>query len=273
MGGKAKIILPLVALGAAAVATGGFGLAGAGAAGSAGTGAAAATTGAAAATTTATAGGLTATQAGLFAGANATAMGSATAGLTAAQAATFAPALAPSFAAETGFFASLGKEFAAMSTLDKFGMGLKGVAAAGSIGGTMMNAEAQKAAIAFQENELKLSQSADGLEISEAELDSQKRLRRVLSAQGNFFSSTGISGSEGSAARLADAAYGEADAEMDLLQAKRDLSKSGARNVGASFALQRRRAVIGSAGGAFGSLLDFGGDALGSIERRRGLGR
>jgi len=251
MGGKAKIILPLIALGIGAFATGGFGLAGAGAASGA-----AGTAGATAATATATGVGAGASTGLSLAG-----------GIDAAVAA----AVPLGGVAETGFFSTLASEFSAMSGLEQAGLGLQGLSAVGTGAGALINSNAQKTALAAQESEKKLSQAASRLDIANAELDSQKRLRKTISTQTNFFAATGVNASTGSASRVADAATGEAGQEMDLLKTRRDLLNKGATNVGASFAIRRRQASLASTGAGIGSLLDFGGDAFVALNKRRRL--
>jgi len=273
MGGKAKIILPLIALGIGAAATGGFGLAGAGAATST-----SGVVGSTVASNVITSAGLTSTAASLVpASAGALALGGAAAGVGTAASlaggidAAVAAAVPLGGVAETGFFSTLASEFSAMSGLEQAGLGLQGLSAVGTGAGALINSNAQKAALAAQESEKKLSQAASRLDIANAELDSQKRLRKTISTQTNFFAATGVNASTGSASRVADAATGEAGQEMDLLKTRRDLLNKGATNVGASFAIRRRQASLASTGAGIGSLLDFGGDAFAALNKRRRL--
>lgn len=273
MGGKiGKIILPLVAI-AATVATGpaGAGLWGAAAAPAAAGGTAGGLLGLAPVTTAALApAGMDAIAGASFlseASALASPLASlagAGAGLAAAAPAVIAPV------AEQGFFSSLVSGFSDLTGMQKIGLGMQAVSGVGNIVSGNINAAGQDAAIAFQENQQKLQQSRDRLDIANKELDSQRRLRSTLATQNNYFAALGIDPAQGSAANLADAARGAQGIEQGILNSRRAISGAASRNRLAALRSRRRR---GGGGIALGSLLDFGGSFAGAIDRNRRLGR
>tara|TARA_R110002073_G_scaffold22587_19_gene78050 strand:+ start:1787 stop:2641 length:855 start_codon:yes stop_codon:yes gene_type:complete len=280
MGGKAKTIVPLIALAAVGIATGGFGLAAGGAA-AAGAGAGAGAVGATTALPAAALVGGAAQGAGAVTAATTAATAATTAGsaLTAgslvggaAQGAGLAagyaiPAVGPGAvsagltagtAAQTGFFASL-------STLDKIGLGFKGLSAAGSGATALSTSNAQKAAIAAQENENKLITSEDKLSLANQSLENTKRLRGVLAAQQVQAASQGVAAS----AQLADAAFADAQSGDDILGSRQAVLDGRASVASDAFSARSRLAGRRGAGQAVGSLLDFSSATARTVRGRR----
>jgi len=239
MGGKAKIILPLVALG---IATGGFGLAGAGAAGAGGVSAAGAAAAESAGLAGLGAGGefaLSSVGAGAV-GSAALAESAGLAGLGAAG--EFGSVAAGSFPvpiaasgpltatpASTGFFTQIGENLASLTPLEKVNLAFAGI-----------NAVAQQNALSVQDNENKISESYKRLGIAEKELDNQKKLGKTLATQRNLFATVGVNASQGSAAQLQNSAFGEAGLNQDKFTAERSLLNASSDNSRRDIALRRR---------------------------------
>ncbi|CAA7621190.1 hypothetical protein [Magnetospirillum sp. UT-4] len=313
MGGRAGVILPLLALGAVGVATGGFGLAGAGAAAAEGAGAAAAAgAGAAEGLAAGTAAGELAAGAGaeiLAGGAGADLLASdvvlsaaadnALYGSLASQAGMTGTELASAMTAQSmanvapmvttgvtdaaglsiggvmpaapeaasgGFFTDLlggpligsAKEGAVLGYGEAAGLGLTGAKAVGSAG--------QAAALASQqEAQLELQRKEAELAISERELASQQRLRKVLASQTVMFGALGVDPTTGSPAALASQA--EADAENDMMSVRTD-----AYTTAAAVGLKRSGLRQARRGAMVGGLIDFGEGAWNVANYRRRIG-
>ena len=253
MGSKVgKIALPLVALGATALVTGpaGMGLWGA-SSGAAGVGAGAA---AGAATASAVPGALAAAEAG-----NA-ALG---AGLVEGA------GLSMTAPASEGILSTIASEWGNMSLFQKAGLGLSGVSTAGSVVGSVQNTKAQKAAIAAQEEERKLTEARDRLEIADSRAGVEDKLARTLA---------GIAALEGAAGSrmspsVTEAAASSAQSDRDLLAARESVVDAGGTISGSTAAINRRLASSQGYGGAFGSLIDFGMDSFDVLSRRSRVGR
>ena len=129
------------------------------------------------------------------------------------------------------------------------------------------NSAAQKAALAYQEGEAKAKAADDKLEISERELESQRKLRRVLSAQAVQASASGVTASP----ELADASFYEAGRETAFLGDRRALLDERGGLASSAFSLRRRLAASRGVGSGVGSLLDFGADAARTFTRSRGV--
>jgi len=224
MGGKAKIILPLIALGVGAVATGGFGLLGAGAAGGTGAG----ITGSTIASNVITATGLTPAAASLVpASAGSLALSSGTGALNLSLAGGIDAAVNAG-AAPTGFFAQIGQSLSNLTPLEKINFAFSGI-----------NAAAQQNALSGQENESKLSEANNRLDLASKDLDNQRGLQKSLATQSNFFAASGINASRGSAAQLQNNAFGNASLAQDKITAGRSLLGAGTQLRQQSFQAKR----------------------------------
>lgn len=250
MGSKAaKIIIPLVAIGVAGYATGGFGLLG-------GTGAAA----------EGVAAGAAASGVGEGLAAGATLAGSVGAPLS-FDAATLAMDTAPldglfsaggalaAPTAETGLFSSIGNFFGNFfgdfTGKDALGLGF-------SAAGHLRSAATNQAMLDAQSAAMTLQQAESDMTLAEREAESQKRLGKVLAAQTVFYASQGVNPSEGSALLAAESAKREADNNLSLFSAV-NATRTGA------YTLRSRRLRQASSGAMGGALLDFGGDAYGVL--------
>lgn len=183
MGSTAKIAVPLLALGAIGVATGGFGLLGGGAA-AAGAGGAAAGAGAAAGT------------AATGAAAGTAAAGTA-AGATGAGAA----------GASTGLWGWLTANSAPI------GLGMGALSALGSMQAADQQTQQQEAMLAAQA-------SQDKLALADQENKVQTNLARTLAAQNVYFASGGVAPGSGSALAAANSAESQAQRDLSSLYAQ-----------------------------------------------------
>jgi len=80
----------------------------------------------------------------------------------------------------------------------------------GSLVQTFASAKSSKNALAVQAGQARLSESYKRLDIANKELDNQRKLRKSLASQANFFAGAGINASLGSAAQLQNNAFGNA---------------------------------------------------------------
>lgn len=243
MGSKAGKILPLVALAGLGVATGGFGLAGGAAAGGAGAGVAAGS-GAAAAT-------------GAGVAMAPAVLGGVSTGMVATP------------VASTGFFSGLTESLSALGMAEKAQLGLGALSAGTSLVGGAANASAQRAALAFQQQEADLAAKRDTLDAAQREADNQSRLARTLAALTVGSAAGGVAPSRA----LVGAAQGQADLESDVLRAGGYLTDAAARVRAGGLGVRSGLLGRAGAGAGVGTLLDFGGGALDLLDRRSRLGR
>ena len=71
-----------------------------------------------------------------------------------------------------------------------------------------INAAAKQNALSAQENESKLSEANNRLDLANKDLDNQRGIQKSLATQSNFFAASGINASRGSAAQLQNNALG-----------------------------------------------------------------
>lgn len=238
----AKIILPALAIGGLAVATGGFGLFGAGAAAEAGTAAALGAGEAAAAT-----------------GIEAASMAAMENAVTVYGGETLASgALIPTTeAASSGFFSGLvGKagSGALLSYGEAAGLGLSGVGSVASGMSASAQADADMAALETQRLGIEL-------ETTNREVQSQSALARTLASQQVVLGAQGRDAGNPTSLRLASAA--QADAESGLLSTQSDYASSMAQLGQAT-----RQAGAAKRGAMVGSLLSLGRDGWSILSRR-----
>lgn len=282
-GKNAKTILPLLALGAIGVASGGFGLFGsAGASGAAAGGVTAGTT----AATTALSGPLAgvaltpaqAVGAGAAGGSLAatpvatTALSGPLAGvpLSAAQAAgsgvtpgtIWAPAAAGALAPGAGPGAGMFGFFNSLSTFEKLSLGLSALSGGAMVQGAQQQGEAREVALATQLEDAKAQRVFSELELVSRQNEIEARRERALASIANSPLSSGAR------ERLAIATDGAATGEMGLLRAESSLAAQRTRNRLTGLRNRRRLAGRSGAVAAIGGLLDFGIRGVNVLERR-----
>ena len=121
----------------------------------------------------------------------------------------------------------------------------------GSLVQTLASAKSSKNALAVQAGQDRLSESYKRLDIANKELDNQRKLRKSLATQANFFGSTGINASRGSAAQLQNNAFGNAALIADRSLADTNVLNATVQNQNRSRRLKRgdinRKAVFDTA--------------------------
>jgi len=119
----------------------------------------------------------------------------------------------------------------------------------GSLINTLASAKSAKNGLALQAGQARLSESYKRLDIANKELDNQRKLRKSLASQANFFAGAGVNASRGSAAQLQNNAFGNASYISDKSRADTALLNATVLNQNRSRRLKRgdinRKAVVG----------------------------